>query len=90
MAFQKFFEALTSWIGFMDLFEKVMSDEEKEFAMLATYIGVIYRYWGYGNPDNKERVEIEYNEIYVFRSKMIIQKVNCWTMDVDKSSYIAI
>ena len=44
MAFQKFFEALTSWIGFMDLFEKVMSDEEKEFAMLATYIGVIYRH----------------------------------------------
>lgn len=40
--------------------------------MLATYIGVIYRYWGYGNPDNKERVEIEYNDIYVFRSKMII------------------
>lgn len=46
MAFQKFYEALTSWIGFMGLFEKVMSDEEKKFAMLATYIGVICCFWG--------------------------------------------
>ena len=67
--FQNFFEALNSLIGYINLFEKMMSDEEKEFAMLATYNGVLYRYMGSGNLGNKECVEIEYNGVYVSWSK---------------------
>ena len=67
--FQNFFETLVGLIGYIDFFEKMMSDEEKEFAMMVTYRGVIYRYLGSGSSCNKECVEIEYNDIYVSWSK---------------------
>lgn len=67
--FQNFFEAFVGLIGYIDFFEKMMSDEEKEFAMMVTYRGVIYRYLGSGNSCNKECVAIEYNDIYVSWSK---------------------
>lgn len=67
--FQNFFETLIRLIRYIDLFEIMMSDEEKEFAMMVTFSGVIYRYLGSGSPCNKECVEIEYNDIYVSWSK---------------------
>lgn len=67
--FQQFFAQLNSLICYMDCFNEMMSDDEKEFVVHAKYTGVIYRYLGSGNLDNREYVEIEYNDIYVSWSK---------------------
>lgn len=69
MVFQNFFETLVGLIGHINFFEKIMSDTEKEFANMTVYNGVLYRYLGSCIPGNKERVEIEYNDIYVSWSK---------------------
>lgn len=67
--FQNFFETLVGLIGYINFFEKMISDTEKEFANMTVYNGVIYRYLGSCSPCNKESVEIEYNNIYVYWSK---------------------
>lgn len=69
MVFQNFFETLVDLIGNINFFEKMMSDTEKEFANMTIYNGVLYRYLGSCSHDNKEYVEIEYNDIYVSWSK---------------------
>lgn len=67
--FQNFFETLVGLIGYINFFEKMISDTEKEFANMTVYNGVLYRYLGSCSPCNKESVEIEYNNIYVSWSK---------------------
>lgn len=67
--FQNFFEILSNLIEYIDLFDKMMADEEKEFARMTMYNGIIYRYLGSDTVGNKNSVEIEYNDIYVSWSK---------------------
>lgn len=67
--FQNFFETFVNLIEYINFFEKMMSDTEKEFANMTVYNGVLYRYLGSCSPGNKECVEIEYNDIYVSWSK---------------------
>lgn len=67
--FQNFFETFVNLIGYINFFEKIMSDTEKEFANMTAYSGVLYRYLGSCSSGNKECIEIEYNDIYVSWSK---------------------
>ena len=69
MVFQNFFETFVGLIGYINFFEKKMSDTEKQLANMTVYNGVLYRYLGSSSPCNKECVEIEYNDIYVSWSK---------------------
>ena len=53
--FQNFFETFVNLIEYINFFEKMMSDMEKEFANMTVYNGVLYRYLGSCSPGIGEK-----------------------------------